>query len=94
MNDTRPQWLKDADAGMARHQELAWARYVETPALFAEGLEYSYTNENGETAEGTCTGLMIQPHNQPAGQQIRRVVMVRKDTGKREYPRVLDVDLD
>ena len=88
MNANRPQWLKNVDESMARHQELSWAKYVETPKMFAEGTEHTYTNEDGDLVTGTATGLMIQAD----GEKIRRVVMERG--GKREYPRVLDVELD
>lgn len=90
-NTNRPTWLDEADAGMAKHQELGWARYLECPPIFAEGLEYSYTDESGETRRGTCTGLVIQPHNE----KIRRVVIARDGNNlTRDYPRVLDVELD
>lgn len=88
MNTNRPQWLNEVDEGMARFQETTWAKYVETPKMFAEGTEYTYTNEEGEKVQGTCTGLVIQPRDET----IRRVVMERD--GKREYPRVLDMEWD
>lgn len=88
MNANRPQWLNEVDESQKRHQETGWARYVETPKMFAEGTQHTYTNESGETVQGAATGLMIQAH----GEQIRRVVMERE--GNREYPRVLDVELD
>lgn len=87
---SRPEWLNRVDEGLRRHQELGWARYVECPAMFAEGTTRTYTNEDGQTARGVCTGLMIQEH----GEKIRRVVVERGD-GKRDYVRVLDFqDLD